>query len=109
MTAIKISSPYAGAGFLSRNFYKEFVLPYESQIAKAIREKGKQVYIHTCGSIGDRLELIAESDTGGLECLDPPPIGDCDLEDAKKRLGKKCFIKGNIDSVNTLLKNRLKI
>jgi len=105
--AIKVSSPYAGAGFLSRNFYKEFVLPYESQIAKAIREKGKHVYIHTCGSIGDRLELIAESDTSGLECLDPPPIGDCDLEDAKKRLGKRCFIKGNIDSVNTLLKKSI--
>ena len=105
--AIKISSPYAGAGFLSRGFYKEFVLPYETQIAKAIREKGKHVYIHTCGSIGDRLELIAESDTSGLECLDPPPIGDCDLEDAKKRLGKRCFIKGNIDSVNTLLKKSI--
>jgi len=105
--AIKISSPYAGAGFLSRSFYKEFVLPYETQIAKAIREKGKHVYIHTCGSIGDRLELIAESDTSGLECLDPPPIGDCDLEDAKKRLGKRCFIKGNIDSVNTLLKKSI--
>lgn len=105
--AIKVSSPFAGAGFLSRDFYREFVLPYESQIARAIRNRGKHVYIHTCGNIGDRLELIAESETSGLECLDPPPIGDCDLEDAKKRLGKRCFIKGNIDSVNTLLKKSI--
>ncbi len=105
--AIKISSPYAGAGFLSPKFYEEFVLPYETQIAKAIREKGKHVYIHTCGSIGDRLELIAESYTSGLECLDPPPIGDCDLADAKQRLGKRCFIKGNIDSVNMLLQKSI--
>jgi uroporphyrinogen-III decarboxylase len=102
--AIKISSPYAGSGFISPAFYKEFVLPYESQLSRGIREKGKHVYIHTCGCIGDRLELIAESETSGIECLDPPPIGDVDLFDAKKRLGKKCFIKGNIDSVNTLLK-----
>jgi uroporphyrinogen-III decarboxylase len=102
--AVKISSPYAGSGFISPAFYKEFVLPFESQISKGIRKKGKHVYIHTCGSIGDRLELIAESETSGIECLDPPPIGDVDLLDAKKRLGKKCFIKGNIDSVNTLLK-----
>ena len=101
--AIKISSPYAGAGFISPEFYKNFVLPYESQVIKAIRDKNKYVYIHTCGSIGDRLELIADSGVSGIECLDPPPIGNVDLADAKKRIGARCFIKGNIDSVNTLL------
>jgi hypothetical protein len=101
--AIKISSPYAGAGFISPEFYKDFVLPYESQVIKAIRNKNKHVYIHTCGSIGDRLELIADSGVSGIECLDPPPIGNVDLADAKKRIGSRCFIKGNIDSVNTLL------
>jgi MtaA/CmuA family methyltransferase len=101
--AIKISSPFAGAGFISKEFYSEFVLPYESQIIKAIKSKNKHVYIHTCGSIGDRLELIADSGVSGIECLDPPPIGNVDLADAKKRIGSRCFIKGNIDSVNILL------
>ena len=43
-------------------------------------------------------------DTGanGLECLDPPPIGNVELEDAFNRIGSKMFIKGNIDPVNTL-------
>lgn len=101
--AIKISSPFAGAGFISPDFYREFVLPYESQIIKVIKAKGKHVYIHTCGAINDRLEMMIESGTSGLECLDPKPLGDVDLIDAKKRLGDKVFIKGNIDSVNTLL------
>jgi len=101
--AIKISSPFAGAGFISPEFYKEFVLPYESQIISAIKSKGKFAYLHTCGAINDRLELMIESGTSGLECLDPRPLGDVDLVDAKRRLGFKVFIKGNIDSVNTLL------
>jgi MtaA/CmuA family methyltransferase len=101
--AVKISSPYAGSGFISPDFYKDFVLPFETQVSQAIRNKGKHVYIHTCGNIDDRLELIADSDASGIECLDPPPIGNVDLADAKKRLSKKCFIKGNIDSVNMLL------
>jgi MtaA/CmuA family methyltransferase len=101
--AIKISSPYAGAGFISPEFYREYVLPYEFQMIKAIRAKNKHVYIHTCGSIGDRLELIADSGVSGIECLDPPPIGNVDLADAKQRIGSRCFIKGNIDSVNMLL------
>lgn len=101
--AIKISSPFAGAGFISPDFYREFVLPFESQIIRVIKENGKHVYIHTCGAINDRLEMMIESGTSGLECLDPKPLGDVDLIDAKKRLGDKVFIKGNIDSVNTLL------
>jgi len=101
--AIKISSPFAGAGFISPEFYKEFVLPFESQIISAIKSKGKFAYLHTCGAINDRLELMIESGTSGLECLDPRPLGDVDLADAKRRLGFKVFIKGNIDSVNTLL------
>ena len=101
--AIKISSPFAGMGFISSELYEEFVLPYESEIIKAIRKTGKQVYIHTCGSIGDRLELMCRSGASGLECLDPVPVGNVDLEDAFHRIGNQMFIKGNIDSVNTLL------
>ncbi len=101
--AIKISSPFAGAGFISPEFYRMFVLPYESQIIKAIKKKGKHVYIHTCGAINDRLEMMIESGATGLECLDPKPLGDVDLIDAKIRLQRNAFIKGNIDSVNTLL------
>ncbi len=65
--------------------------------------KIKHVYTHTCGSIGDRLELMRESNTSGLECLDPPPLGNVDLEIAFDQIGNDMFIKGNIDSVNSLL------
>jgi hypothetical protein len=101
--AIKVSSPFAGMGFISSEQYIEFVLPYEQKIISAIRAKGVHVYIHTCGSITDRLELMRESKTSGLECLDPVPVGNVDLEDAFERIGNDLFIKGNIDSVNSLL------
>jgi len=101
--AIKISSPFAGMGFISPEFYAEFVMPYEREIITAIRNLGKHVYIHTCGYIDDRLELMCESGASGLECLDPYPVGNVDLEDAFRRIGDQMFIKGNIDSVNTLL------
>jgi uroporphyrinogen decarboxylase len=103
MEAMKLSSPYAGAGFISPNFYKEFVAPYESQIAEAVRATGVHIYTHTCGSIGDRLEMIVDTGVSGLECLDPPPLGNVELGDAKRRIGYRAFIKGNIDPVNVLL------
>lgn len=101
--AIKLSSPFAGAGFISPEFYKIFVLPFEKEIAVAVRNKNIHIYTHTCGAINDRLELMFEAGISGIECLDPPPLGNVELEEAFERIDKKGFIKGNIDSVNTLL------
>jgi hypothetical protein len=101
--AIKVSSPFAGAGFISTEAYREFVLPYESEIAQAVRSRGVHVYTHTCGAVSDRLEMMFDAGVNGIECLDPPPLGDVELDDAKRRTSGRGFIKGNIDSVNTLL------
>ena len=101
--AIKISSPFAGMGFISPEFYKMFELPYLTKIVEAIKSREKFAYLHTCGQINDRLEIMAETGISGLECLDPPPIGNTGLDDAFNRIGDQMFIKGNVDSVNTLL------
>ena len=101
--AIKISSPFAGAGFISPDDYKQFVYPFEKEIVEIIREDNVHVYIHTCGAVNDRLEVMFQTGATGIECLDPPPLGNVELEDAKKRIGQKGFIKGNIDSINLLL------
>ena len=102
--AILISSAFAGAGLISRKHYEEFVLPYERRIVKEIQAVHRiPVYTHTCGSIGDRLDLMIKTGTNGVDTLDPPPLGTVELEEAKKILSGKTFIKGNIDPVNTLL------
>ncbi len=103
LDAVKISSPFAGAGFVSRDFYRAFILPHESRIARAIESRGVRAYLHTCGDIHDRLELMAASGASGIECLDPPPLGRVDLADAKRRVGASLFIKGNVDPVHVLL------
>lgn len=105
--AILISSAFAGAGFISPDQYREFVLPYERIVIEAIKaEYDVPVYTHTCGSIGDRLELLAATGTNGIDTLDPPPLGNVELSDAKTRVGKNLFLKGNIDPVNTILLGR---
>lgn len=102
--AILISSAFAGAGLISREHYIEFVLPYEKKIISEVqKEYNILIYTHTCGSIGDRLDLMLETTTNGVDTLDPPPLGTVELEEAKKILTGKAFIKGNIDPVNTLL------
>ena len=104
--AILVSSAFAGGGLISRRHYQEFVLPAERGVIAAIKSAFPNcpVYTHTCGAIGDRLELMEATGTDGIDTLDPPPLGTVDLADAKRRVGGRLFLKGNIDPVNTILK-----
>jgi hypothetical protein len=103
--AILISSAFAGAGFISPSHYRRFVLPFEKKLIQGIKAAHDiPIYTHTCGSIDDRLELMEETGTNGIDTLDPPPLGNVELEDAKRRIGGRLFIKGNLDPVNTILK-----
>lgn len=101
--AILVSSAFAGAGFISRQMYEEFVVPYEDRIFRAIHRFGIKSYVHTCGAIGDRLDLMSQTAVDGIDTLDPPPLGTVYLEDAKSKYGRRFFFKGNLDAVNEML------
>lgn len=100
--ALDHSSAFVAAPFLSRKLYEEFVVPYEARVNEAIRAAGGIVYTHTCGRIADRLDLIEATRTMGIDTLDPPPLGNCDLTQAKRAIGERLFLKGNMNSVALL-------
>jgi len=101
--AILVSSAFAGAGFISRQMYEEFVMPYENEVFAAVGERGLKSYVHTCGAIGDRLDLMAKAKVDGIDTLDPPPLGTVNLAEAKAEYGQRFFFKGNLDAVNEML------
>ncbi len=101
--AILVSSAFAGAGFVSRQMYQEFVSPYEDRIFQSINRHGSKSYVHTCGAIGDRLDLMSETSVDGIDTLDPPPLGTVELRQAKEKYGERFFFKGNLDAVNEML------
>jgi hypothetical protein len=100
--ALLISSAFAGSPFASRRMYQEFVVPYERRVTQAVRTEGCLVYTHTCGRIADRLDLMEQTGTQGIDTLDPPPLGNCDLAIAKRDFGQRLFFKGNMNSVALL-------
>ncbi len=101
--AVLISSAFAGGPLLSPRMYKRYVLPFERRVAEAVKREGVPVYTHTCGSIGDRLDLMLETGTEGIDTLDPPPLGNVELKDAKAQIGERAFIKGNMNAVELLM------
>lgn len=102
--ALNVSAPWSGQGFISRGLYRDLIAPAQAVLVQACREGRVPSYCHTCGAIDDRLELIVDTGFDGVECLDPPPLGNVELADAVRRIGGRAFIKGNIDPVNVLLK-----
>jgi uroporphyrinogen-III decarboxylase len=100
--AIDLSSAFVAAPFLSRRHYAEFVVPYERRVSDAIQSAGGVVYTHTCGRIGNRLDLLEATGTQGIDTLDPPPLGDCEIATAKRDYGGRLFLKGNMNSVALL-------
>lgn len=100
--AVLISSAFAGGPLISPKMYREFVLPYERRVTEAVKAENVPIYTHTCGSIGDRLEAMVDTGTLGIDTLDPPPLGNTVLAEAKARIGDKLFIKGNMNAVELL-------
>lgn len=101
--AINVSAPWAGQSFISPGLYRDLISPAQAMLVAACREAGVPSYCHTCGAIGDRLEAIIDTGFDGIECLDPPPLGNVELADAVRRIGHRAFIKGNINPVHVLL------
>jgi len=106
--AVNFSAPWTGQNFISLDMFESVVAPAHQVIAGLCKEENIPCYCHTCGSIDDRLELIIDLGFSGLECLDPPPLGNVMLEDAVDRIGDRAFIKGNMDPVNVLLNGTAK-
>ncbi len=101
--ALNVSAPWVGQTFVSPELHRGLISPAQAILVRVCHSEDIPCYCHTCGAIGDRLEGIIDIGFDGLECLDPPPLGNVELADAVRRIGHRAFIKGNIDPVHTLL------
>ena len=82
---------------MSPGDFEEFVVGYDTQLIDLIHSyEGKYVHMHSHGKVGKFLEKFAEMGVDGLNVLEPPPIGDTILSDAKARIGDRVCLIGNI-------------
>jgi len=93
----EVSGPeYVGPPMFHPRFFEDFVVKYDRKLIKLIHEYDGIVYLHCHGSVNAVLEMIAATGTDSLHPIEPPPMGDTPLREAKRRIGDRvCFI-GNI-------------
>jgi uroporphyrinogen decarboxylase len=92
-----IADPNASGDLISRKHYEDFALPYFKEVLRRLRPKGKLSLLHICGSIEDRLDLIAES---GVQMISID--SKVDLRGARDILQGRIGLAGNVDPVAIL-------
>ena len=87
---------YAIPPLMSPADFEEFVVRYDREMVAKIHENGKLTHIHCHGRVNRFLERFVEIGTDSLNPLEPPPLGDVVLSDAKRRVGERMCLIGNI-------------
>jgi len=88
---------YALPPLMSPADFEEFVVEYDRRLVELIHSwPGKYVIVHSHGRVNRFLERFAALGMDGLNVLEPPPLGDVELADAKRRIGKRVCLIGNI-------------
>jgi MtaA/CmuA family methyltransferase len=89
----------AVASQVSRKTYENLILPLEKKLVDALHAMGARARLHICGNINHLLPGIA---TLGIDVIDIDHM--VDLANARKILGPKIVLAGNMDPVSRVMK-----
>lgn len=85
--------------YLSPQMFEKFVFPYDKKVGGLAKEYGVYALYHLDGKGCRMLETLRDMGTTVLETIDPPPLGDFNMTDAKKRVGDDICFLGGVDSM----------
>ena len=95
---IRISGPeYATPPYLSPQHFAQLVTRYDSQYIRLIQQAGAFARIHSHGKVARVLDQIEQMAPDALDPLEPPPDGDIDLAQLKRRVGGRICLIGGIE------------
>lgn len=95
---IGMVDPTAGGSVISRNHFEQFSLPILRELNAEIKNhKDVPTYLHICGKVDDRIDLMVETGVDGLS-FDQ----NVNLAKAKRDFGDKVCLIGNVDPVGVL-------
>jgi len=95
---IWVSDPTSSGDMISRKTFEEFVFPPLRREVKALKRTGVKTFLHICGDVSDRLDLMASTGVDAISIDE-----NVDLEFAKGIVGDHCCLMGNVSPGSTLL------
>ncbi len=100
--AVGIQGNIANSAMVSNDYFDEFILPYEKKLADSIKEAGSFTVYHNCGKARILQNSYVKMGLDAWETVADTPQGDNDLEAAKKNIGDRITLIGNLDQIDFL-------
>ena len=101
---IMLGGSSASLSISSPDIFRKYELPFIQKASRICKEAGVISHLHICGRSWKLVQLVAEqTDVDVMEPMEEPPGGDVDLAEAKRRVGGKLCIKGNINTFDFMM------
>jgi len=86
--------------WMGHRMFDEYVFPYDKMVNDTIHRIGGKLRIHCHGNCMTYLEKFSRMSIDAIEPLERPPFGDVDLAEAKRLVGDRMMLSGNVPSQN---------
>jgi uroporphyrinogen-III decarboxylase len=78
--------------------FRRFIVPHVTEMTRLIHARGGKVRLHCHGKMAHVLDMILETGCDGIDPCEPPPDGDIDLDEVKRRCQERgVSVWGNIE------------
>ena len=94
-TYFLVGSELASPPLVSRATFRDWVVPYASELINMIRDGGARSIQHYHGQIHKIMPDFLTMRPDGLHTIEAPPIGDCTLAQAYEVTGDEIALIGN--------------
>ena len=88
---------YATEPYLPPRLFKEYVVRYTGPMVQTIQEHGGFARIHCHGRIRAVIDYIVGMGAAAIDPVEPPPHGDIELAEVRRRYGSEMVLFGNLE------------
>ncbi len=96
---IMISDPTSSGDTISRAQWEEFGFIHTKELVKNLKKTKVKIFLHVCGNVIDRVDSFAELGVDGISVDEK-----VDLAEARKIVGNKVCLIGNVSPTNIATK-----
>jgi uroporphyrinogen-III decarboxylase len=93
-----VGPEYFTAPYLPPAMFRRFIVPHVTKMVRLIHTRSGKVRLHCHGKMAQVLDMILETGCDGIDPCEPPPDGDIELDEVKRRCqARGVSVWGNIE------------
>ncbi len=91
-----VGTEFVAPPMCSPETFDALIAPFDAPLFELIHHYGGKVIVHHHGRIDALLERIADLGADGIQPIEEPPVGDCTMAEAKRRIGDRVCLIGSV-------------